>query len=65
MKKNLLILVMCFCLILVGCNKQEKYEKAMKEYATTFYNLHKKGQENQESLKVSISDLKEAIEIQA
>lgn len=63
MKKNILVLALITCLLLVGCGNKVNYEEVMKEYATTFYNLHKKGQENQKSLTVSIADLKEAIEI--
>ena len=61
MKKSILILAIC--LLLLGCGKNMNYEDTMKEYATTFYNLHKKGQENLNSLKISIADLKEAIEV--
>lgn len=62
------VLISCFVigmlLFSVGCgNKMSKYESTMKEYATTFYNLHKKGEEGITSFDVSITQLKTAIEV--
>lgn len=65
MKKVLTISFMVCALILVaGCgNKTSKYEETMKEYATTFYNLHQKGDMSQTNPSVSIAQLKNAIEV--
>lgn len=60
MKKALLILVIM--IFLVGCNSQGKYEEAMKNYATKFYNDHQKGQEGLTNPTVSIKQLKDAVE---
>ncbi len=61
MKKTLLIAVLC-SFFLVGCGKQNEYEEAMREYATTFYNNYQKGSEGLDIPTISIKQLKEANE---
>lgn len=61
MKKCILILVTL--IFLVGCGSQKKYEAAMKEYATKFYNDYQKGQEGLTNPTISIKQLKEAIDV--
>ncbi len=61
MKK--ILLVLASLVFLVGCNNQKKYEEAMKEYATQFYNAHQKGQEGLTNPTISIKQLKEAVEL--
>lgn len=65
MKKVLTISFMVCALVLVaGCgNKTSKYEETMKEYATTFYNLHQKGDVSQTNPTVSITQLKNVMEV--
>ncbi len=63
MKKFLLFSVVVCCLFLVGCG-QKKYEDAMKEYATSFYNNYQKGQEGLTNPTISIKQLKQAIDLQ-
>ena len=59
MKKYLLSLSLIF---LVGCNNQEKYEEAMRDYATSFYNNYQKGSVGLTNPTISITQLKEANE---
>ena len=65
MKKILLVSIIVGSIaLLIGCGSgSSKYEKTMKEYATTFYNLHQKGNVSQTVPTVSIAQLKEAIEV--
>lgn len=57
--KKLVLIGLLTCLLFVGCGKKlSSNEKVMKEYATTYYNAHKKGSVDVSSPKVSIKDLK-------
>lgn len=67
MKKGLTIsLVLCGLLMFTGCGEEKtktnKYEETMKEYAVSYYNAHLKGTEGLTSTKVSVAQLKDAIE---
>lgn len=67
MKKGLTIsLVICGLLMFTGCDengtKTNKYEETMKEYAVSYYNAHQKGTEGLTSTKITVGQLKEAIE---
>ena len=60
MKKVIFLIFILLCL--VGCGKEkEDYGKIMEEYATTFYNLHLKGDADLTTYTLTIADLKQAI----
>ena len=54
MNKFLVLLLLPSLILLSGCNNQKKYEEAMSEYATAFYN---------DNPTISITQLKEANEL--
>ena len=63
MNKFLSLIFMFSLVLLVGCDNQEKYEEAMSEYATTFYNDYQKGSIGLTNPTISITQLKEANEM--
>lgn len=57
------VIVIVNIILLVGCSlKENQYEKIMKEYANTYYDLHKKGTVNLEKTEISIKDLRKGNE---
>lgn len=63
MKKILVIsLTLCGLFVFTGCgDKEAKYEKTMREYATNYYNAVLKGTEGLTSYPVSVAKLKDAV----
>lgn len=66
MKKALMFLLVLGLFVCTGCGekKSNKYESTMKEYATDYYNMLLKGTEGLTSTKISLSQLKEAVDLQ-
>ena len=58
MKKILFISIIV--ILFTGCNKQEKYEEAMKFNAVSFYNEYQKNQTGLTNPTISIKQLKDA-----
>ena len=63
MKKFLVLLLLPSLIFLSGCINQKKYEEAMSEYATAFYNDYQKGSIGLTNPTISITQLKEANEL--
>ncbi len=63
MNKFLVLLLLPSLILLSGCNNQKKYEEAISEYATAFYNDYQKGSIGLTNPTISIAQLKEANEL--
>lgn len=61
MKKVYGLLLVAVALCMVGCDKKNKYEKAMEDYVTVFYNNHQSGNTTLDNPIISIAELKEAV----
>lgn len=65
MKKIFAIsLVMCGLFVFAGCEEKiSEYEKTMKDYATSYYNNLQKGTEGLTTVKVTVGQLRKAVEL--